>query len=151
MAESHQATEEPIKSLRVRLVTLNCWGLAWPLALDVTARLHAIGEALPGLRCDVVAFQEVWTEEAVQILTASGERAGLKYAWNSLGPTDGGGLLVISRTPLLAARFERLVAPGNAGTAREAGCRNAAVWRSTSTATTSPGSGAISSTSRQAR
>ncbi len=93
-------------------MTLNVWGLAQPIAQDVAARLRAIGAALPALQCDIAAFQEVWTEEAARILTAAGEQAGFLHAWGGPEPTASGGLLVISRLPLLQARFEPYITRG---------------------------------------
>lgn len=91
----------------LRIATLNVWGLPWGLARDLPQRLEAIGARLPGLDADVVAFQEVWTSEGLDALRDAGRRSGHAHAWSG-----GGGLLVLSRRPLGAARFEAFRARG---------------------------------------
>jgi endonuclease/exonuclease/phosphatase family metal-dependent hydrolase len=90
--------------MRIRVATLNVWGLPGPLAPSVPARMQAIGRQLAALDLDAVAFQEVWTEDARDRLIAAGRKAGLPRAWHH--PTGfGGGLLVLTRLPIRAARF----------------------------------------------
>ena len=93
----------PKASLRV--ATLNCWALPLGLARHTRARLAAIGERLPDLPADVLSLQEVWTEGARKILLAAGRRGGLEPAFGDTGGPDHGGLLVLSRLPVLRARF----------------------------------------------
>ena len=92
--------------MRLRIATLNVWALPWGLAPYVEPRLRAIGERLGRLEADVVAFQEVWTRTALDLLVAAGRRSGLAHVWyHRAGPT-GSGLLVLSRLPIAKARFE---------------------------------------------
>lgn len=96
----------------LRVASLNVWGLPWGLARDLPARLDAIGRRLPGLDVDVVAFQEVWTSHGLETLRAAGRRAGLTHAWSGGLGVAGGGLLVLSRLPVLRGRFERYATCG---------------------------------------
>jgi endonuclease/exonuclease/phosphatase family metal-dependent hydrolase len=92
--------------VRLRIATLNVWALPWGLAPYVEQRIRAIGERLGRLEADVVAFQEVWTRAALDLLVAAGRRSGLEHVWyHRAGPT-GSGLLVLSRLPIAKARFE---------------------------------------------
>lgn len=95
----------------LRIATLNVWALPEPFAPDVPARMRAIGDHLPKLELDAVAFQEVWTGEAREILLDAGERAGLRHAWHNPGTLAGSGLLVLSRHPLTTPHFERFALP----------------------------------------
>lgn len=92
--------------MRIRVATLNVWGLPEPLAPHVSARMDAIGEQLSALRIDVVAFQEVWTSEARTALIGAGRRAGLDESWCLSDLLGGGGLLFLSRLPIEAVHFE---------------------------------------------
>jgi hypothetical protein len=92
--------------VRIRVATLNVWGLPEPLAKHVPERMRAIGEQLGGLAVDVVAFQEVWLAESQAILSAAGRRAGLGHAWSLGSGIGGSGLLVLSRLPIRDAHFE---------------------------------------------
>lgn len=98
--------------MRLRVATLNVWGLPEPIGYEVGPRIRALGKLLPSLGLDVMALQEVWTAEARERLTESGRRAGLSYAWKRPGAFRDGGLLVMSRVPILGARFERYELPG---------------------------------------
>ena len=72
--------------MKLRVVTLNVWALPWGLSRQVPARLDAIGHALADLDPDVVAFQEVWTEEARRRLVVAPRGPG----WSTPGPTGPG-------------------------------------------------------------
>jgi len=89
----------------LRVATLNCWALPYGLARHTEARLAALGERLPDLPADVLSLQEVWTAEARETLLAAGRRGGLEPAFGSAGGPDHGGLVVLSRLPVLRARF----------------------------------------------
>ena len=69
--------------MRIKVATLNVWALPEPIALDVSDRMHAIGERLPHLELDAIALQEVWTGEAREILLGAGRRAGRSHAWHN--------------------------------------------------------------------
>jgi len=92
--------------VRIRVATLNVWGLPEPLAPHVSARMDAIGEQLSALRIDVLAFQEVWTSEARTALIGAGRSAGLIHSWYLSDLLSGGGLLFLSRLPIETVRFE---------------------------------------------
>ena len=93
--------------MRLRVATLNVWALPFGMARHSAARMQAIGSALPGLDVDVVAFQEVWTEEARRSLVEAGARAGLTEHWSNRGELAGGGLLALPAGCALAALAER--------------------------------------------
>jgi endonuclease/exonuclease/phosphatase family metal-dependent hydrolase len=91
--------------MQIRVATLNVWALPAPLAPSVAARMRAIGRRLASLDLDVIAFQEVWTDDARHRLVAAGRAAGLPTAWHH-PPGFGGGLLVLSRLPIRSSRFD---------------------------------------------
>lgn len=93
--------------MRFRVLTLNVWGLVWPIGRDVAARMRAIGDALPELELDAAALQEVWREDARATLVEAGRRAGLSHVWHRPDANTGSGLLVLSRWPIARTRFER--------------------------------------------
>jgi len=99
-------------SLSLRLATLNCWALPFGLARHTDARLAAIGERLAALPADLVSLQEVWTPGAREVLAAAGRRGGLEPAFGDAGGPDHGGLLVLSRLPVLSARFQPFALAG---------------------------------------
>lgn len=68
--------------------------------------MSAIGARLPLLSADLVALQEVWTRGARDELLQAGRRVGLLHSWHGGAPLGGGGLLVLSRLPIRAVRFE---------------------------------------------
>lgn len=92
--------------MRLRLLTLNVWGLPAPLSHAPLERARAIGDRLAGLELDAAAFQEVWSEELAAALVERGARAGLAHAWTEGAGIGNSGLVVLSRSPIRAARFE---------------------------------------------
>jgi endonuclease/exonuclease/phosphatase family metal-dependent hydrolase len=90
----------------IRVATLNTWALPELFAEDVPARMREIGRRLPPLRLDAIAFQEVWTSDAQATLLGAGREAGLEHAWHGHAGIGGSGLLVLSRFPIEAVRFE---------------------------------------------
>jgi sphingomyelin phosphodiesterase 2 len=98
--------------MRIRVATLNVWALPGPFGRRVRQRMRAIGAELSTLDLDTVAFQEVWTAEARGILLGAGREAGLAHAWHNDSALGGSGLLVLSRLPIEAVRFERFLLPG---------------------------------------
>ena len=93
--------------MRFRILTLNAWALPWPLSHEPDARMEAIGGRLASLDADVVAFQEVWSPLARRRLVAAGRRAGYTDGWSRRGSIGAGGMLVLSRPPILESRFVR--------------------------------------------
>lgn len=89
----------------LRLGTFNVWGLPKPFADDVSARTRAIVERLPGIDLDILLIQEAWSDEVRDTLRLAAQRAGLHVALASR--EHGGGLMVISRLPILYNRFEK--------------------------------------------
>jgi endonuclease/exonuclease/phosphatase family metal-dependent hydrolase len=100
--------------MRVRVATLNAWALPPPVGEDVALRMRAIGERLPELDVDLMAFQEVWTAAARAVLVEAGRRAGFRDAWQPSAWVGGGGLLVLSRHPIERAVFEPFDLRGHA-------------------------------------
>jgi endonuclease/exonuclease/phosphatase family metal-dependent hydrolase len=91
-------------SATFRIATVNIWALPFYIADSVSDRVDAIARRLGELDADVVAFQEVWIGEVRQRLVAAGVDSGYPEAWYD-PETTGGGLLVLSRYPILEARF----------------------------------------------
>lgn len=92
--------------MRLRVLTLNVWGLPWPVGTDVGARTRAIAAALPALGCDVAAFQEVWRSDVRGPLVDAARGAGLAHVWHRPDARSGGGLVVASRLPFAGVHFE---------------------------------------------
>lgn len=98
--------------MRLKLATLNVWGLPKPLARHTSERLDAIAANLPGLGADVVTFQEVWMHDLKERLLAADVGRHYPWSWYREGNVDGGGLLVLSRYPIWAAYFEPFILRG---------------------------------------
>lgn len=91
--------------MQLRLATLNVWGLPKPFSDDLSARLRAMATKLPDLPVDVLLVQEAWSDEMRDGLQAAAQAAGFYTALASR--TSGGGLMAISRLPILSNRFEK--------------------------------------------
>ena len=96
------AVEDDVK---LRIATLNVWGLPSPLSPRPAARMRAIGAGLAEHALDAVCFQEVWSEGARDTLVRAGRDAGLLHAWHPERQVGGGGLLVLSRHPIESAEI----------------------------------------------
>ncbi|MCP5044918.1 MAG: hypothetical protein GY944_28150 [bacterium] len=92
--------------MRIQVATLNVWALPEPFAPAVLPRMGAIGDRLADISADVVAFQEVWSGAAREVLLRAGERAGYGDHWFRDDTIGGSGLLVLSRLPILESHFE---------------------------------------------
>lgn len=91
---------------RVRVVNWNVWGLPWGISDARQARLERVAPAVLALKPDVVCLQEVWVEEDGEALIEAFKAAGLTHhAFESSGLL-GSGLLITSRYPIKATRFE---------------------------------------------
>jgi len=100
--------------VRVRVATLNAWGLPEPFSADLSVRMDQIGRDLSERDIDIIAFQEVWTRKSSRKLVKAGQRAGLHYAWHWYDPLASGGLLVLSRLPIISSHFESFDLRGQA-------------------------------------
>lgn len=89
----------------LRILSLNTWGLAFPLARDRRRRIGSIGKALDHLGLDLVGLQEVWLKADAEILTQAAQAAGLPYAHYFEGGITGTGLLTLSRYPITLVDF----------------------------------------------
>jgi endonuclease/exonuclease/phosphatase family metal-dependent hydrolase len=98
--------------MRVRVATLNVWALPEPFSERLTGRMKAIGARMAELDLDVMAFQEVWTSEAHRRLRDAGRRVGMVHKWHNHSSLGGSGLLVLSRLPIEARRFDRFTLRG---------------------------------------
>ena len=91
--------------MRIRVLTLNVWGLPLGIARHSSARMRAIGEQFSRLDADLVALQEVWTAEARRQLREAGEQAGYTEIWHRRPAFGGSGLMILSRLPVQEIRF----------------------------------------------
>ncbi len=98
--------------MRLRVLTLNVWGLPAPAGHDVEERLSLVLRDLAPLACDVALFQEVWTETGRRQLVEGARGLGFPHAWADSRPAttrgaagNGGGLVAVSRLPIRSARF----------------------------------------------
>ena len=93
--------------MRLRVLTLNVWGLPLGIARHHDARMRAIGEGFATSGADVIALQEVWTGTARAVLAQAGERAGYSDLWHRRAAFGGSGLMVLSRLPIVRRQFVR--------------------------------------------
>jgi endonuclease/exonuclease/phosphatase family metal-dependent hydrolase len=91
--------------MELRLGTFNVWGLPKPFADDSSVRARAIARRLPELDLDVLLIQEAWTDEMRDSLRVAALEAGFEVALASR--ESGGGLMTISRLPILRNRFQK--------------------------------------------
>jgi len=89
----------------LRLGTFNVWGLPRPFAVDLSARTRAIANRFSKLELDVLLIQEAWSDEVRDGLSRAATQAGFEVALASR--ESGGGLMVLSRLPILKNRFEK--------------------------------------------
>ena len=92
--------------MSLRLGTFNVWGLpeAFGFGDDVSSRMRLIARRLQASDLDVLLIQEAWTDEVRTTLRAGALQAGFEVAD---GPGASGGLMTLSRKPILRSRFER--------------------------------------------
>ena len=92
--------------MSLRLGTFNVWGLPETFGFgdDVSSRMRLIADRLQASDLDVLLIQEAWTDEVRTTLRAGATEAGFFVAD---GPGASGGLMTLSRRPILGTRFER--------------------------------------------
>ena len=93
--------------MRLRVLTLNVWGLPLGLTRHHDSRMQAIGEGFARSGADIIALQEVWTADARTLLADAGKRAGYRAIWHREAAFGGSGLMVLSRLPITGHRFTR--------------------------------------------
>ncbi|MDE0886983.1 MAG: endonuclease/exonuclease/phosphatase family protein [Myxococcota bacterium] len=93
--------------MRLRILTLNVWGLPLGLTRHHDDRMRAIGQSFANSGADVIALQEVWTEGGRRVLAAAGKDAGYGWIWHRPAAFGGSGLMVLSRLPIRAHSFTR--------------------------------------------
>lgn len=91
--------------MHLRVLTLNVWGLPLGIARHTPARMRAIAQRLDALDADVVAFQEVWTQESRTLLSEAAQASGYTTVWHRRPAFGGSGLMLLSRLPSLGTRF----------------------------------------------
>ncbi|KAH9858345.1 inositol phosphophingolipids phospholipase C [Lenzites betulinus] len=86
---------------RLRLLTLNCWGLKY-VSKHRRERVNAIANALATADHDIIALQELWVfADYEYVRDAVGKR--LPYSKFFYSGALGAGLVIFSRFPILAA------------------------------------------------
>jgi endonuclease/exonuclease/phosphatase family metal-dependent hydrolase len=88
------------KGVRVRVASYNVWALPLGFSRDLEGRLRRLPDALRALAPDVVALQEVWPGTGARGAVAKGLEDEYVAA-----KSDRGGLMVLSRWPILEERF----------------------------------------------
>lgn len=91
--------------MELRLATFNVWGLPKPFSDDMSARLGAMSARLPALDLDLLLIQEAWSDEMRDGLREAALAAGFEVALASR--ESGGGLMAISRLPIIENRFDK--------------------------------------------
>lgn len=92
-ARTRAGAYPPVAPMELELLTVNLWGLPWPLARERRARKHRFREHLARAPYDVVGIQELWwpwrrTLELGSLVVPEGRRdSGLALA-GRLAPRD---------------------------------------------------------------
>jgi len=100
-APERVAAVMPDGGATLRVVSFNAWCAPPPLSEDLAGRLARMPAALRALDGDVICLQEVWLPDA---------RARLERALSpeyTAAQSPAGGLMVLSRLPIVAERFTR--------------------------------------------
>ncbi len=92
--------------MTLRLGTFNVWGLPETFGIgdDCSSRMRLIAERLSRSELDVLFIQEAWTDEVRGTLREGADAAGFAVAD---GPGASGGLMTLTRLPIVKSRFER--------------------------------------------
>src|SRR5262245_10693130 len=89
--------------LPLRVVTFNVWAVPW-ISDQREARVQRVGQAIANLHPDVVALQEVWTDDDARVIEASLKNSGLQHVRSFASSSAVGfgstGLLIASVYPL---------------------------------------------------
>lgn len=94
-------------TLTLRVLTYNVWGVPMIAPLR-PERMARIGPAVAELAPDLVALQEVWTDEDAAILSEGLKRAGLSHIERFVQDwPDDSGLMIASRYPIEKVHFSR--------------------------------------------
>lgn len=94
---------------RLRLATLNVFGLPWPLAPDAAVRCRRIAATLGDAGVDVLALQEVWSSELQAAFAVAGYH---RVCDEGAGLIGGCGLLTLSRHPVRGAELRHFAGGG---------------------------------------
>ncbi len=93
---------------RVRVLSMNTWAVPW-ISPSRSVRVAAIADGVARHQPDIVALQELWTEDDADVVRAGLARRGYSHeVWyqpSSVGSFQSAGLLIASRWPLSEARF----------------------------------------------
>ncbi len=98
--------------MKIRIMTLNAWGLPAGLARETPERMRAIGDRLGALGADLIALEEIWTASSRALLLKAAQTAGFPHVWHRSRSFGGSGLLLLSRWPIREARFTPFMAAG---------------------------------------
>lgn len=106
-ANNHTFSE---KSVRLRVLDLNTWGLPWPISLDRETRFRALREVIAHSTYDVILLQEVWFRSDHELLRTALPHSTYFGIFNSgcsgyLLPIGCSGLTILSRHPFEGVEF----------------------------------------------
>jgi endonuclease/exonuclease/phosphatase family metal-dependent hydrolase len=87
------------------VLSLNVFGLPWPLGCDVAHRCAKVAAAIRASAPDFVALQEVWDRNAREPLLVDGWHAA--FCEPTAGLLGQSGLLTLSRLPIVATSSHR--------------------------------------------
>jgi endonuclease/exonuclease/phosphatase family metal-dependent hydrolase len=95
--------------MRLRVLSFNTWSVPW-ISDQREARVRRVGQAIAELAPDVVALQEVWTDEDARSIAAALATSGLPHVryFASSAPVGFGsaGLLIASVHPLADVAYQ---------------------------------------------
>jgi len=86
--------------LKLKALTLNCWGLYEPISKLRTSRIKAIGEELAKSEYDIVMLQEIWIESDYELLCSLVLKT-MPYVHYFHSGMFGSGLCIFSKYPIM--------------------------------------------------
>jgi sphingomyelin phosphodiesterase 2 len=100
MADAARSSASSAPPRKLRVISLNCWGLKY-LAAHRHARLDEIGAQLAAAdpQPDIVGLQECWTQQDYEAIRAHTSHF-LPYGKFYFSGIFGGGLVILSRWPI---------------------------------------------------